>query len=47
MLLLAMLLASALALVLVTAATLSRTGRDLLEALTSMFNPLPAIAWCR
>jgi NitT/TauT family transport system permease protein len=44
MLLMAMLLASALALVLVTAATLSRTGRDLLEALTSMFNPLPAIA---
>jgi NitT/TauT family transport system permease protein len=44
MLILAMLLASALALVLVSAATLSRTGRDLLETLTSMFNPLPAIA---
>jgi NitT/TauT family transport system permease protein len=44
MLLGAMLIASLLALLLVTAATLSRTGRDLLETLTSMFNPLPAIA---
>jgi NitT/TauT family transport system permease protein len=44
MLLLAMLMASAIALVFATAATLSRTGRDLLETLTSMFNPLPAIA---
>jgi NitT/TauT family transport system permease protein len=41
---LAMLLASVGALVLVSAATLSRTGRDLLETLASMFNPLPAIA---
>jgi NitT/TauT family transport system permease protein len=34
----------AIALVFVTAATLSRAGRDLLETLTGMFNPLPAIA---
>ena len=43
-LLLAMLIASAIAMVFVTWAALTRTGRDLLETLTSMFNPLPAIA---
>ena len=44
MLLSAMAIATALALVLVAAAVLSRTGRTLLETLTAMFNPLPAIA---
>jgi NitT/TauT family transport system permease protein len=44
MLVLAMLVASMLSLLLVSAATLSRTGREVLEMLTSMFNPLPAIA---
>jgi len=33
-----------LAIALVAAATFTRTGRDLLELLTAMFNPLPAIA---
>lgn len=44
MLLLAMLIASAIALVGVTAATFTRTGQELLETLTSIFNPLPAVA---
>jgi NitT/TauT family transport system permease protein len=44
MLMVAMLLASTIALVFVTAATFTRTGRDLLETLTSIFNPLPAVA---
>ena len=32
------------AILMVAAATFTRTGRDLLELLTAMFNPLPAIA---
>ena len=43
-LLLAMGIAVCIALVLVTLAVLTGTGRDLLQTLTSMFNPLPAIA---
>lgn len=43
-LLAAMVIATLISVVFVTAATLTRTGRDLLETLTSMFNPLPAIA---
>ena len=44
MLVSAMAIATAIALVLVAAAVMSRTGRTLLETLTAMFNPLPAIA---
>jgi NitT/TauT family transport system permease protein len=39
-----MLIGVALAILLVTLATTTRFGRDLLETVTSMFNPLPAIA---
>ena len=39
-----MLIGVGLAIVLVTLATTTRFGRDLLETVTSMFNPLPAIA---
>jgi NitT/TauT family transport system permease protein len=44
LLLLGMAIGALLAILLVGAATFSRTGRDLLELLTAMFNPLPAIA---
>jgi sulfonate transport system permease protein len=44
LLLLGMLIGVSLAIVLVAAAMFTRTGRDLLELLTGMFNPLPAIA---
>jgi NitT/TauT family transport system permease protein len=44
LLLMGMLIGVALAMVLVAAAMFTRTGRDLLELLTAMFNPLPAIA---
>jgi NitT/TauT family transport system permease protein len=39
-----MLIGVAVAILLVTLATTTRFGRDLLETVTSMFNPLPAIA---
>ena len=39
-----MLIGVGLAILLVTLATTTRFGRDLLETITSMFNPLPAIA---
>jgi NitT/TauT family transport system permease protein len=39
-----MLIGVGLAIVLVTLATTTRVGRDFLETVTSMFNPLPAIA---
>ena len=44
MLLTGMAIGGALALLLTTLAVTTRVGRDLLETLTSMFNPLPAIA---
>ncbi len=44
LLLTGMAIGSLLALAFTTLATLTRVGRDLLETLTSMFNPLPAIA---
>jgi NitT/TauT family transport system permease protein len=44
MLVLAMLIAATITLVVVTAATFTQTGHDLLETLTSIFNPLPAVA---
>ena len=44
MLLAGMAIGAGLALLLTTLAVTTRVGRDLLETLTSMFNPLPAIA---
>jgi len=44
LLLIGMAVGAGLALVLTTLAVTTRLGRDLLETLTSMFNPLPAIA---